>query len=187
MSAFARLCGRNTEDPDVTPPVILEAAFTLVADKGLDHLQADLLAEWLGCDIRTVRDHFAGDEALAEAIVWEAVSRVPLPILHGDSTAWQDDLAALAAAMRATLLPLAGVARRVAEMISITPQRNVLVVYASTVLRLAGHRDSDWAAKLFVRAVCSEISLDPDPVGDSGSVDFHRAMGMLLGGLAVTR
>ncbi|GHF70317.1 AcrR family transcriptional regulator [Amycolatopsis bartoniae] len=183
MSGFARLRGQH----DVTPPAILEAAFALVTERGLDHLRVEPVAGRLRCDPRAIRDHLGGDEALAEAVVGKAVGDVPLPTLPGDSEAWQDTLAALAAAMRATLLPLRGVARRVAETISIAPERNVLVAYASTVLRLAGHRDPDWAAKLFVRAVCSEISLDPDPEGDSGSVDFHNAMAMLLGGLAVTR
>ena len=187
MSAFARLRGRHTDCPPLTTQVIVEAAFALVAEKGLDHLQVDQVAERLRCDSRALCDHVGGDESLAEAVVGKAVGQVPLPTLPADSAAWQDALAALAAAMRAILLPLPGVARRLAETISIAPERNVLVAYAATVLRVAGHRDPDWAAKLFVRAVCSEISLDPDPAGDSGSVDFHNAMAMLLGGLAVTR
>lgn len=187
MSSLARFRRRDTSARAVTPAAILETAFTLVAEAGLDELDLGTLAERLSCHPQEIHDQLGGRPAVAEAVVEKAIGQVPLPTLPADDRAWQDALAALAAAMRATLLPLPGVARRVAESISVAPEQNVLVAYACTVLRLGGHRDPEWAAKLFVRAVCSEISLDPDPAGDSGSEDFHNAMALLLGGLAVTR
>ncbi|WP_166459717.1 TetR/AcrR family transcriptional regulator [Amycolatopsis pithecellobii] len=172
---------RATTAIGLTPDVVLGVALEVVVDHGLEGLHMREVAERLRCNPTVIYHHIGNREKLRAAIVERAADMVPLPPPLGPEDSWAEALTQLAAGMRDTLLPLRGVAGQLAITASADPDRFKVITYATEVLTAAGHTGAAWAAKLFVRAICSEIALD------SGADDFRNAVSLLIGGLGATR
>lgn len=156
---------------------ILTAALRIVDEQGLGRLTMRRLGAELGVDPMTVYHYLPDKSALFDGLVERVHGEVQIPPLAGK---WRQDLTALAAAYRQTLLTHANVMPLLATRPPVTEAAFALIEAAIGILRDGGFSEQDAAdgvdcvGRLVVGMALAEGGVPPGDIG-GGEVEHVEA------------